>query len=664
MYLLNFMTNDHQLYELSPDSKNKDVFISSVVAHVVALHISNTVDTFPLTAYMQALNDHKDTYILTCPSDELALVTNVIIANDSGTRKYQCKSGNIYFIGNCGRPDQIGECNKCKNEIGGLNHILNEGNSSIDEDRINQSISIKDKKGYIIEDTFDTYHTVRNLHPASYRILHLFLHIIIGVQAHLPTVIAFMNNQDCNIAQYCKKHIENVWQVLKDIFNCEDETLTLVIHVILLDMSQEPHRNIEKFTLPAQKKTWEEDFSQRYVLPKIKNLIRTTNNFRVALDRNAENLLENNKIMKVTDQLSYKVDRQKAYQFTFQHFIENESECDNTGKTKEFLNAAFNNFANSWNCLIPPIKQYQYISFGSCQTLKFIEKLDTKTSKQDPKYHLQSIYLKNAKEQQIINYDDISEIFLYCQHDLRLGRGQEIYYDLYKIEAELAIELVYEKKLIESNDDQMYSNSFVYHKKLFSRSMTILKEVKNFVHQEPIPVNNRTGLQLKHIVALYELVEEHVADIVVNCVSSKYRAELNESLKQEITNAIDFEQNSLKNSTKIPAEVFITSLKRFIVRYLSNNSEIIQESVPLSLYFVDNDLPGCWPNHLSKDIINDKFPTTLQISHIYNTYQYVKENKYLTDQKNQETTSNQIEQYNNSNKKQKKEVQSKRFRRL
>ena len=77
--------------------------------------------------------------------------------------------------------------------------------------------------------------------------------------------------------------------------------------------------------------------------------------------------------------------------------------------------------------------------------------------------------------------------------------------------------------------------------------------------------------------------------------------------------------NSLKNSTKLPAKVFITALKRFIVRYLSNNSEIIQESVSLFLYFVDNDLSGCWPNHLSKDIINNKFPTTLQIYHIFNT---------------------------------------------
>ncbi|CAG8527830.1 33218_t:CDS:10, partial [Gigaspora margarita] len=109
--------------------------------------------------------------------------------------------------------DSEGECNQCKNKIGGLNHILNEGSSSIDEDKIKQSIAVNDKQGYIIEDTFDTYYTVRTLHPASYRILHLFLHIIIGIQAHLPTTIAFINNQDAIDKENQKTESNKIEQV-------------------------------------------------------------------------------------------------------------------------------------------------------------------------------------------------------------------------------------------------------------------------------------------------------------------------------------------------------------------------------------------------------------------------------------------------------------------
>ncbi|CAG8490067.1 2405_t:CDS:10 [Cetraspora pellucida] len=807
IHLLNFMANEHQLYNLSPNVNNSDVFISSVVAHVVALHISSAVDTSPLTAYMQTLYDYKDTYILTCPSDEMALVTNVIIKNDSGTRRYQCECGNVYFIGDCGNPFQIGECNQCKNKIGGSFHILRDRNNSIDKYKIKQPIAVNDKQGYIIEDIFDTYHSVRTLQPASYRILHLFLHIIIGVQAYLPTTAAFINNQDCNIAQYCKKHIENDWEALKSIFNCENETLALFIHATLLDMTQESSQNVEKFTLPAQRDNWEKYFSQRYVLPSIKNFVGTVNNFRIKLDENTKNSLEINETMKITDQynekylpllwrlitkpnldnfrsyymsdtknkelfpllniflkhekylnliqhllpivkfiqilsssLSYNIDRQKARQLTFQQFIENESEDDNTGKIKEFLNAAFNNFANSWNCLIPHIKRYRCenlsqqmpkmhnkipIVYGlyvheptdessyicatieflvqsqnnflhdiieipsrACQSLKFAEKPDAQTNEQE--YHLPSVYLEDAKSEQIINYD-ICEIFLYCQHDLRLGHGREIYYDLFKIEAELAIKLVYGKKLIETNKDQIYLNAFMYHKELFSRSVTILKEIKALVHQEPIPVNNKpeiltnqmellsileivicflkqasggdcdtlisdyiakwmklsvikknfsyeflikTGLQLKHIVELYELVEEHVADIIVNCIPLKYQAKLNESLKQVIIETIDFKTKISPGSTKIPAKAFMTALKRFIIRYLLNNSEAIQENFSLSLYLGDDDFLGCWPNYVSMDIIQTKFPTTLLTSHIYNIYQLLKR-KIFQDQKNQ-----------------------------
>ncbi|KAF0538645.1 e3 ubiquitin-protein ligase [Gigaspora margarita] len=803
MYLLNFMTNSYQLYELSPKVESTDVFISSVAAHVVALHISNPINASPLTRYMHALYDHKDTYIVTCPSDELSLLTNVIIANDFGTRRYKCKCGNIYFIGECGRPYQISRCNQCNNEIGGLDHVLKAGSSDIDRSRLEGYISVNDKIGYIIEDTFDDYHSVRNLDPAAYRILHLFLHIIIGSQAHMTNTADFINDQHINVVQYCKKHIENDWKALKSIFNCKDETLALVIHSILSEMSQGPLQNVGIFTSPTQREAWEKSFSQKYILPRIKNFIGTANDFRIVLDKNAENSVEINETMEVTDhynenylpilwrliekpdldslrsycmsntentesfpllyvflkhekylnliqlllpivnftqilssRLSNAIERQKARHLTFHQFIINESEDDETGATEEFLNAAFNSFANSWNRLIPHIKRYQCkelpqempiidnkapIIYGlyepndeslylcaaieflvqlqnnflndimetsgdAYQSSNFIEESGTQTSIQESSYFIQSISLENAKPEQIIEYDDISEVFIYCQYDLRLGHGREIYYDLYKIETELAQKLVYGKKLIKTNKDQMYLNTFIYHKELFSRSMTILEEIKNLIRQEPIPADNnpeisenqmellsaleiiicflkqtsggdcdtlisdyienwmklnikkekcykllmRTRLQLKHIVALYELVEEHVADtfIAANCLSLKYKAELNESIKQAILEAVDFKQANFGKSIKIPADAFLIALKRLIVRYLSTNSETIKENVPLYDYIGDDDNSlGCWPDDVSMSVIEDKFPTALLTSHIYYVYQFAKERR-------------------------------------
>ena len=52
----------------------------------------------------------------------------------------------------------------------------------------------------------------------------------------------------------------------------------------------------------------------------------------------------------------------------------------------------------------------------------------------------------------------------------------------------------------------MYLNLFVYHKELFSRSLTILEEVKNFIYQEPISVNKRPDI-LENQIELFSILE-------------------------------------------------------------------------------------------------------------------------------------------------------------
>ncbi|CAG8817684.1 7457_t:CDS:1, partial [Racocetra fulgida] len=141
---------------------------------------------------------------------------------------------------------------------------------------------------------------------------------------------------------------------------------------------------------------------------------------------------------------------------------------DSTGETKTSLEKLFEGFAKSWNSLTPYIKRYQYrchklpseipqmhlnlsIIYGlyeptdassilcaaieflvelqnnflndikkispiTCQSLKFIEEID----KQEPRYCIQSTILENAKQENIIHYKDISEIFIHSQYDLRL----------------------------------------------------------------------------------------------------------------------------------------------------------------------------------------------------------------------------------------------------
>ncbi|RIB24397.1 hypothetical protein C2G38_684302 [Gigaspora rosea] len=366
--------------------------------------------------------------------------------------------------------------------------------------------------------------------------------------------------------------------------------------------------------------------------------------------------------------LSYRIERQEAMTMTFQQFIINESNSD---ETRKILNKAFANFTDSWNKLIPYIQRFQChilpsmpkmhdnipVVFGllepvneslylcaiidfliqlqnkflsevieiplkTCQSLKFLEKIDIQNNDENhnqPIYQLKSITLDNARPKNIIFYDRNSEIFKFSQFDLRVGHGYEIQYDLRTIEAELALKLVYEKSLIKPDKQGLYLEPFVYHKEMFSRSMTIFSEIKNLIPQEHIPEDKKAiliktregrstialenpkellsiletvlcflkrtfgsdrdtliteyieswmkltalkknfnsyilllkiGLQLKHIVALYELIEEHVEDVVATFVPQKYQEKLDDSLQHDILDVVDLESLEQEEQAK------------------------------------------------------------------------------------------------------------------
>ncbi|CAG8722867.1 9019_t:CDS:2, partial [Acaulospora morrowiae] len=669
--------------------------------------------------------------------------------------------------------------------------------------------------GYLIETrkTEDNY-SLRDMSPASYRILHLFVHAIIGILTPSQIVTKFINSQtnsDVNIIDdvisYCQRHVCNDWTALKNILACGDEQLALTCHLILSRMKQSPLQGVAtKLKTSAEREAWEKNFSTQYVSPLVKNAIGSAAEFRKLLETKSANVQikiesEINEIMKVDDgyrkenlpriwrqieipnmdsfrayylnnpehvrlfpflkiflkhenylslvqfifpivkfvqllssSLSYRLERKKARQMTFKELLAKECDDLNSDGSRRLMNEAFKEFSQAWNKLIPYVNRYKSqdldkppkmtenlpvvygliepanesiyicaildflvqiqnkflkdvikIPSGKCQSLKFLEH----RSDSQVIYHLKSIKLETAKTRHIVTYKDITEIFKYSQFDLRICHGQEITYDLFKIELELAHSLVFEKAILEPNEQDLYLGQFSYHKELFQGSTTILSEIKKFVVQESlieekksqfIEMTNpkellsilemiicflkrtsggdreilitdyvkkwmklmvlkednasyvlltRSGLQLKHIVALYELVEEHVADVIAVCIHSKYKAKMSYTIEEEIKKAVNFDNHqetgnsSSNNNEKIPAEAFATALKRFILRHLSVGDSII-ETDSLSAYLVQYEALECWPDSVQKRTIKSKFPKSLLISHTFEAYTFVK----------------------------------------
>ncbi|CAG8541918.1 7651_t:CDS:2, partial [Acaulospora colombiana] len=766
--LTKFLKNEHPLIKLSVNDGNSKLYICSVISHVISVCLSLPQNSSPLACYLQNLQDCQNTFILTCPSDEQTVILNALMEQ----------------VGDCGNVTVASTCPQCKKTIGGQAYNAPApGNNRLDAIPMTQTVNAKAQAGYLIETrkTEDNY-SVRQMSPASYRVLHLFVHAIIGILAPSQIVTKFVNgqtNKGTNIAdavQYCQRHINNDWAALKNILACGDEQLALVLHSILSHMAQVPLKGVvTKLRTSVDRDDWEKNFSTQYASPFVKNAMGTAAEFRKMLEAKSESAQ-----IKIETEINEVMKRQEARSLSFRNFITKECNDDNSGESRRLLDTAFMAFTDAWNALIPHVKRYKCqtlhkalpkmtenlpvvyglvepvdesvylcaildflvqlqnnflkdvieISPGKCQSLKFLEH----HSNAKVEYHLQSIRLDSSKAAHIVLYNDVTEIFKYSQFDLRIGHGQEISYDLFKIEAELAHLLVYEKAFIEQDEQELHMDRFSYHKELFQGSMTILSEIKALVTQENIPEDKkmlfignsknsyglnhqenfelslgmenpkkllsalemiicflkrtsggdcemlitdyiekwmkltvlkdddtsykllkRSGLQLKHVVALYELVEEHVADVVATCIHPKYQAKLNDLIEQEIMEVTSFDQqeeepliggSSRSINSRIPAEAFVTALKRFILRHLSIGESIV-ETIPLSSYLVQEEALECWPDTVSQDVLQSKFPTSLLISHTLEAYIFVKEElKNIQSRKQRKTEEKEAQNKN------------------
>ncbi len=128
------------------------------------------------------------------------------------------------------------------------------------------------------------------------------------------------------------------------------------------------------------------------------------------------------------------------------------------------------------------------------------------------------------------------------------------------------------------------------------------------------------GLCLKHLVDLYELIEEQIANSVINYVDDKFKIELTKEVKDEIDSAVEFER-SLMIKQRIPAELFAIALKRFMLRFLK---DFKKDQLQLKYYIIDEGL-NLWPADISDELL-EIFPESLLVCHIYEAYVYVNSN--------------------------------------
>src|SRR5205814_10638979 len=118
---------------------------------------------------------------------------------------------------------------------------------------------------------------------------------------------------------------------------------------------------------------------------------------------------------------------------------------------------------------------------------------------------------------------------------------------------------------------------------------------------------------LQHTVALYELIEEQIANSIIHNIDDKFKVPLTQQMKDSINNVVDY-YNLEYQSQLISAKAFAIALKRFIYRFLLIDSNI--ENLSLNLYLLDFTL-DLWTSDVK---VKELFPTCLLVSHAYNIY--------------------------------------------
>ncbi|CAG8481554.1 7050_t:CDS:10 [Ambispora leptoticha] len=813
------LANNYPLLQINQRIDNTNLIIRLVIVHIIAVHASLPANHSPLTLYLHKLQEMQHAYILTCPSDEDAILMNAL----TGFTWYQCNCGYKYVVGECGGTMEARPCpGRCRRTIGGQDHRSAEGQTRLNGAQVQNIIANREKTGYIMEaGTLEQGKKVREMTASSYRILHLFVHVLIAASSHSQI---FFNNIT-NPIGHCLDHITKDWEVLKTLLNCDDENLALIFHSILHSIAQDgPTHNPELKTSEART-NWERQFTTRHATNRARN---AATNFRNQLQRanddrkkkttelegeinetltfdnayNARRLprlwrrigdisladfrayyINNESYRKnfpfisiyfkyekllphlkhihhlvkfvriLSTRLSYRIKRDEALHMTFQEFIDKDAKADGYKELQHSLKTAFDNFAKSWNAVMPLIERYQChdlpakkpkmnlncqivfglvegkdaglflcaaleylvdlqnrflrdvmnIPPGTCHSLKFIEQQTGLEPGANSPYQIKSARLEDAQQVNFIDYEWNPKILEYSQRNLEIGRGQEIEYDLHKIEAELARDLILNKTYLEHTEqDGLILEPFPYCMEIFRESTTIFFEIKQMIKQESIPQdlfalltggvssnysskfssgtrsteiilsNNESellnalelllcfvkrtagsdgnitikeyisqwmklsvlsenkelehvlnvGLQLKHVIALYELVESKVADIVIESIATKYKVKLTEDIENEILAACSFEEKCAKrNANLIPAEEFMLALKRFTQRKLSVES--IREDHPLSAYLTEATI-GCWSDEIDEDLISDMFPPSLLVKNTHAAYHFIK----------------------------------------
>ena len=336
-------------------------------------------------------------------------------------------------------------------------------------------------------------------------------------------------------------------------------------------------------------------------------------------------------------------------------------------------------------------KMLSIASTGKCSALVFLER-------EEGKFTIPVVHLQEAREKEIIQYQWTDEILRHSQRNTEYGHGREIVFDLAKIEKDMAVRFLVGKSYLSTLEGL---REFIFARELFHTCRGILDDLQELIPQQPLtdvfrislsslceeslknvqdllehmeivlcllkrhrvgkpddPLTEFTdnwlrgprpfpkdllphphsAIHLTHVVALYEFLEDMLAESAAKRVHDMYRVPIPEEIANEMTKGTPASGTTESHRSIITA--INVALKRFIYRYLSSEEMKPEPAESLKERMQERSL---WPIDAFKswnpkeespaEFIGAVFPEKLAIKHTYQVLCFYQDRLKVSDVK-------------------------------
>ncbi|XP_052243691.1 E3 ubiquitin-protein ligase rnf213-alpha-like [Dreissena polymorpha] len=219
----------------------------------------------------------------TMPQDDLEDIQAALLANRGNDNPvfYRCPNGHPYLIGDCGRPNSVGNCPECRQQIGGTSHQALPGN-------VVNSRGDSTQTGHILGRAIrgGVMRPERELNPTYCTATRLFLHMAmyLGPAQQVNAVIK-PDLEDNQVPGFLLDHISsNIHDLQRALGRSKDDVLLLMhiaINIMMRMRETRVSQSVARLSSKADRKAWEAEFSAQIlhdVLVNVDALLRNWNN--------------------------------------------------------------------------------------------------------------------------------------------------------------------------------------------------------------------------------------------------------------------------------------------------------------------------------------------------------------------------------------------------